>query len=571
MTAGLYAPLMGHERSERESSESSTSERSREAAGAETRAGSPLGVSAGRAGFGRLGAGQQGPPGGDDQGRSSGGQGDAIRAAALGLQAKLAVGSSDDPAEREADAVAAEVVSRIARRDSSEELEEVNRSPAERIRRRSTIGSEGGPVDTDTEQRIQARRGSGTALPPDLAEQMSTGFGADFSNVRLHSGAESAELNSRLEARAFTIGNDIFLGDNTNIRSSEGQELLAHELTHTIQQSSEGGVQRLDLLQRHEIIRRDTTPRTPEQEAEAKAKFIAHFVELFNDVTWLDTPEGYKKTAEAAEMVWSKMYKTMAATAPILENVDPVEGTGFKKLTVKEDRYKPGPNGETETVAGTNPQFAEALEAAADFAQMLKDLTKQSPKAKELARQGFAFWSGDPAMAAADSKNSGLQSLEGSQLGGIFQDTEIPEGAQNDMSIWGSLSKSYAEWATEGMDGKGRYKGFVGLGGDRLDSIYNSVERWAFQKSREGQIAGISFTFTWHAVIPERAAYAEAATKEAGGQKERIERNRYANTPVSAGGSNVGPVGGFGSRLDAEKAMREADTARRSETGKLPD
>ena len=237
---------MSKERVERESSDSLSSERSRKAAPTEARAGSRLGVFAGRASSGRFGAGQQGPPGGGDQGRFDGDQPEAVAASALAFQAKLAVGGSEDPAEREADAVAAEVVSRIARRDFSEDPEEVNRSPAERIRRRATVGSQGGPVDTDTEQRIQARRGNGRALPPDVAEQMGAGFGADFSDVRLHTGAESAELNSRLQARAFTVGNDIFLGNDTNIRSSEGQELLAHELTHTIQQAANSDVARRD-------------------------------------------------------------------------------------------------------------------------------------------------------------------------------------------------------------------------------------------------------------------------------------------------------------------------------------
>ena len=251
------------------------------------------------------------------------------------------------------------------------------------------------------------------------------------------------------------------------------------------------------------------------------------------------------------------MYKTMAATAPLMADIQ--QCGKFKELTVKGYSTKPV------RTAGQTCRLIPNLKLSAQqrVPNMLKDLTKQSPKAKKLAEEGFAFWSGDPAMAAAAHENSGLQSLEGSQLGGIFQDTKIPEGAGTDMSIWGSLSKAYAEWATEGMDGKGRYKGFVGLGGDRLDSIYNSVERWAFQKAREGQIAGISFTFTWHAVIPERAAYAEAASQESGGAKARIERNRYGRGPVSAGGSDVGPVGGFGSRVDAANAMHEADAARR--------
>jgi hypothetical protein len=492
-----------------------------------------------------------------------------LRAAALGLQAKLAVGGTNDPAEKEADAVAAEVVARIRRSDGGVVPPEVNRSPAQRIRRDAVVGSEGGPADSDTEQRIQARRGGGSPLPADMAEQMGAGFGADFSAVRLHTGAESAELNDRLQARAFTVGSDVFLGSGADVRSGDGQQLLAHELTHTIQQSETGAVQRLGLVHRKELVQRDDVPRSPEQEAEAKTEFIDHFASIFGDVTWLQTTDGWKNARQTAEMVWAKMYETLAKTAPRMEKLPKVSGTEFSELTIKGDRYKPSSSGESQIVLQSNPEYKKALAAAEEFATMLKDLTKQSPEAKKIAKNGFAFWSGQPAKKAAGQ--SGLQSLEGSQLGGMFEETKIPEGT--DMSIWGSISKSYAEWATEGMDTKGNYKGFVGTGGDRLDSIYNSVERWAFQKGREGEMAGISFTLRWHAVVPHQEAYEVAARKEAesGGKKQWIERESYKKGAFASGGSDVGPVDGFNSRVQAEDAMRTADAARRATTGKQPD
>jgi hypothetical protein len=63
-------------------------------------------------------------------------------------------------------------------------------------------------------------------------------FGADFSGVRVHSGGEAAALNHDFKAQAFTRQRDIYFGSGKyNPESSTGQRLLAHELTHVVQQS----------------------------------------------------------------------------------------------------------------------------------------------------------------------------------------------------------------------------------------------------------------------------------------------------------------------------------------------
>ena len=66
---------------------------------------------------------------------------------------------------------------------------------------------------------------------------MNTSFGADFSDVRIHDNKESAKMNNAIQAQAFTHGKDIYFNEGKyNPQSSAGKKLLAHELTHTIQQ-----------------------------------------------------------------------------------------------------------------------------------------------------------------------------------------------------------------------------------------------------------------------------------------------------------------------------------------------
>jgi hypothetical protein len=91
--------------------------------------------------------------------------------------------------------------------------------------------------------RINNARGRGAALDDNMQQKMGAGLGADFSTVRVHTDGEAHALNEELSARAFTTGPDIFFrAGEYNPHSGSGQELIAHELTHVVQQSS-GAVQ----------------------------------------------------------------------------------------------------------------------------------------------------------------------------------------------------------------------------------------------------------------------------------------------------------------------------------------
>ena len=121
-------------------------------------------------------------------------------------------------------------------------------------------GLEGGDVDTDVARSIQSAKGGGAPLHDGVRSSMEQGFGADFSGVRVHTGGQADALNRSLNARAFTTGNDIFFGQGQyNPGNSGGQELIAHELTHTVQQGA-AGVQRVPLLRTGERVQRVLSP-----------------------------------------------------------------------------------------------------------------------------------------------------------------------------------------------------------------------------------------------------------------------------------------------------------------------
>jgi len=95
------------------------------------------------------------------------------------------------------------------------------------------------------ESRLSATRGGGRPLPDNVRGQMEAGFGTDFSGVRVHTGSEAARLNRAVSAQAFTHGKDIYLGErNHDLGTNPDKRLLAHELTHVVQQTGAGSRRR---------------------------------------------------------------------------------------------------------------------------------------------------------------------------------------------------------------------------------------------------------------------------------------------------------------------------------------
>ncbi|TMG39107.1 MAG: DUF4157 domain-containing protein, partial [Chloroflexi bacterium] len=79
--------------------------------------------------------------------------------------------------------------------------------------------------------------GDGERLDPETRKFMEARLGQDFNNVRVHAGAEASASAKALNAHAFTVGNDIVFAEGRfDPRSNSGKRLLAHELTHVVQQ-----------------------------------------------------------------------------------------------------------------------------------------------------------------------------------------------------------------------------------------------------------------------------------------------------------------------------------------------
>jgi hypothetical protein len=124
-------------------------------------------------------------------------------------------------------------------------------------------------LDEETESRINSERSSGQPLNSQVQAEMENATGQDLSGVQVHTSEESDAVNRQIGAKAFTTGSDIFFTSGSyQPGSSGGKELLAHELTHVVQQRSGvsgGGNGRMTVNAPHDQY---------EQEADAVASSV---------------------------------------------------------------------------------------------------------------------------------------------------------------------------------------------------------------------------------------------------------------------------------------------------------
>ncbi len=94
------------------------------------------------------------------------------------------------------------------------------------------------------EQTLASSKGGGSALPGDTKQFMESRFNTDFSGVRIHTDSTAATLSRSVNAQAFAHGNDIYFNSGKfSPDSTDGKTLLAHELTHTVQQGASKSIQ----------------------------------------------------------------------------------------------------------------------------------------------------------------------------------------------------------------------------------------------------------------------------------------------------------------------------------------
>ncbi|NEO74315.1 DUF4157 domain-containing protein [Moorena sp. SIO3H5] len=169
---------------------------------------------------------------------------------AMPVQAKLKIGPAGDKYEQEADRVAKQVVQQLHGSQSGklqprQTLQRLrNREVDEELQRKPRLqlkgDREGMTATPELESSIARSRGSGQPLSEGIREPMEKAFGGvDFSGVRVHTDGQSDKLNRAIQAKAFTTEKDIFFRRGEYVPSSRGgQETIAHELTHVVQQNS---------------------------------------------------------------------------------------------------------------------------------------------------------------------------------------------------------------------------------------------------------------------------------------------------------------------------------------------
>jgi hypothetical protein len=156
-----------------------------------------------------------------------------------------------DPCEREAEAVAKRVMAMRVEADEPPRPSARTTAGAARLARAPAAAGGAPDLDPQTAQELEASRGGGTRLPLSIRTFMERRFHADFSGVRIHTDEKAGRLAMRVSARAFAYGNDIYFARGAySPDTQEGGELIAHELTHTIQQRA---VVQRDVVQRAAI------------------------------------------------------------------------------------------------------------------------------------------------------------------------------------------------------------------------------------------------------------------------------------------------------------------------------
>ncbi|MEL7039539.1 MAG: DUF4157 domain-containing protein [Cyanobacteria bacterium J06592_8] len=169
------------------------------------------------------------------------------------FQTKLTIGAPGDPYEQEADRIAQNVVQQI--NTSTPDVTPSNPTTVQREIVEEQEGDDEGTVQmkpviqlqelaggaeapSGLESSINRAKGSGHPLDVGLQRSMGQAMGADFSRVKVHTGSTANQLSQSIQAKAFTTGEDVFFksGEYQPSRRS-GQELIAHELTHVVQQN----------------------------------------------------------------------------------------------------------------------------------------------------------------------------------------------------------------------------------------------------------------------------------------------------------------------------------------------
>lgn len=400
------------------------------------------------------------------------------------IQAKLSVGPAGDRYEQEADEVATAVVRSLQRQPAGGPADDEDAGsraprgpgPAGAVHRMiqaqadgPVVGLEGGVLDAETDLAINRARGGGAALAEPVRRSMEAGFGADFSAVRIHNDAGADGLNQRIQAKAFTTGRDIFFrAGEYNPGTPGGQHLLAHELTHVVQQ---GGAPAQRQVQRaaspeHAVSRREGGSIQRELgdlgQGAAKSK-ASSYPSAAEARDYMGSLGGSKAGKQWRELTSIAGGRDAADTVPLLAQycwalsqpapADPAELPAFK---AKQESWRNYLKPVAEKIALAFKQknlYAFRTGAETDFKKNRELITKGGKS----EAKNFYFWSMTQSYADEEAKQQQGTTLESSAAGSMWVNRAFADpndawcGAPGrlDRIIFEAMSSHYAATAEE--------------------------------------------------------------------------------------------------------------------------
>ncbi|MCH2193608.1 phage tail tip lysozyme [Kordia sp.] len=159
----------------------------------------------------------------------------------LFIQAKLSVGQPNDKYEKEADAMADKIVKKSNSPSTKiqQKVTSGNTSTISRVQLKSTNNRNTTSTSAAFATSLNISKGGGLPMTKSVKKEMEFGFGRNFNNVRIHTDSNAIQMSKNIGAKAFTNGNNIYFNSNRySPNSTSGKRLLAHELTHVVQQKN---------------------------------------------------------------------------------------------------------------------------------------------------------------------------------------------------------------------------------------------------------------------------------------------------------------------------------------------
>ena len=364
------------------------------------------------------------------------------------VQTKLSIGAPGDKYEQEADSVAERVMSMSApanpqavQRQSESEEELIQKQPLsasitpliqrfseEEVQTKASVQKAGesgaSQAGASLESRLSSQKGGGTPLDDEVKGFMEPRFGNDFSSVRIHTNGGAVQMNKELNAQAFTHGSDIYFNAGRyNPGSDEGKQLLAHELTHVVQQTGVKKLQRKPLTSlqsnkqtpqvkqlsgHHSKEEKTKTPATsavsgvalsgiPDLSIQAKAD-PGQILEQLKNTPPTSAPAGYDRAQAASAAALEAQKQQLQQSLP---KIPAPTGLPAQKSGAKAAKGKGG------TAAGNKemPAAGTTKEKSGQAAKASKIEVKEAPPPRPIKPTQLAGGnSGKPAAGNSDAK-----------------------------------------------------------------------------------------------------------------------------------------------------------------------